>query len=64
MEEDLGFKPPFTLGHENAGWVAALGSGVAGFKEGDAAAAGSAWMAGWPSTCSCRPSGSWCRWAT
>ena len=21
MEEDLGFKPPFTLGHENAGWV-------------------------------------------
>ena len=28
MEEDLGFKPPFTLGHENAGWVSALGEGV------------------------------------
>jgi D-arabinose 1-dehydrogenase-like Zn-dependent alcohol dehydrogenase len=26
MEEDLGFKPPFTLGHENAGWVAAAGN--------------------------------------
>ena len=32
MEEDLGFTPPFTLGHENAGWVAALGGGVTGFK--------------------------------
>jgi alcohol dehydrogenase, propanol-preferring len=38
MEEELGFKPPFTLGHENAGWVAALGQGVVGFKEGDAVA--------------------------
>jgi D-arabinose 1-dehydrogenase-like Zn-dependent alcohol dehydrogenase len=28
MEEDLGFKPPFTLGHENAGWVAELGQGA------------------------------------
>jgi D-arabinose 1-dehydrogenase-like Zn-dependent alcohol dehydrogenase len=28
MEEDLGFRPPFTLGHENAGWVAALGDGA------------------------------------
>ena len=35
MEEDLGFTPPFTLGHENAGWVFALGDGVTGFKEGD-----------------------------
>ena len=35
MEEDLGFKPPFTLGHENAGWVSAPGKGVTGFKEGD-----------------------------
>ncbi len=32
MEEELGFKPPFTLGHENAGWVAELGQGVMGFK--------------------------------
>ena len=34
MEEDLGFTPPFTLGHENAGWIAALGEGVAGSKKG------------------------------
>ena len=38
MEEDLGFTPPFTLGHENAGWVAGLGDGVTSFKEGDAVA--------------------------
>ena len=38
MEEDLGFRPPFTLGHENAGWVAELGGGVTSFKEGDAVA--------------------------
>ncbi|HKZ80408.1 MAG TPA: alcohol dehydrogenase catalytic domain-containing protein [Pyrinomonadaceae bacterium] len=38
MEEDFGFKPPFTLGHENAGWIAQLGDGVSGFKEGDAVA--------------------------
>jgi propanol-preferring alcohol dehydrogenase len=28
--------PPFTLGHENAGWVEALGPGVAGITVGDA----------------------------
>jgi D-arabinose 1-dehydrogenase-like Zn-dependent alcohol dehydrogenase len=27
----VGQPPPFTLGHENAGWVAALGQGVMGF---------------------------------
>ena len=31
-------RPPFTLGHENAGWVAATGAGVTGFSEGDAVA--------------------------
>ena len=31
MEEELGFNSSFTLGHENAGWVAALGQGVSGF---------------------------------
>lgn len=46
MEEDLGFRPPFTLGHENAGWVAALGEGVAGFKEGDAVAVYGPWGCG------------------
>jgi propanol-preferring alcohol dehydrogenase len=46
MEEDLGFKPPFTLGHENAGWVAALGEGVTAFKEGDAVAVYGPWGCG------------------
>jgi len=46
MEEDLGFTPPFTLGHENAGWVAALGQGVSGFKEGDAVAVYGPWGCG------------------
>lgn len=26
MEENQGFEPPFTLGHENAGWIEELGS--------------------------------------
>ncbi len=46
MEEDLGFKPTFTLGHENAGWVAELGAGVTGSKEGDAVAVYGAWGCG------------------
>jgi propanol-preferring alcohol dehydrogenase len=46
MEEDMGFKPPFTLGHENAGWVSALGEGVAGFKEGDPVAVYGPWGCG------------------
>lgn len=46
MEEDLGFRGEFTLGHENAGWVAKLGAGVAGFKEGDAVAVYGPWGCG------------------
>ena len=46
MEEDLGFTPAFTLGHENAGWIAALGEGVRGFKEGDAVAVYGPWGCG------------------
>jgi propanol-preferring alcohol dehydrogenase len=46
MEEDLGFTPPFTLGHENAGWVAALGQGATGFKEGDPVAVYGPWGCG------------------
>ena len=38
MGRTLDSGPPFTLGRENAGWIAALGQGVAGFKEGDAVA--------------------------
>jgi propanol-preferring alcohol dehydrogenase len=46
MEEDLGFTPPFTLGHENAGWVSALGEGATGVKEGDAVAVYGPWGCG------------------
>src|SRR5690606_41874646 len=46
MEEDLGFTPPFTLGPENAGWVAALGQGVTALKEGDAVAVYGRWGRG------------------
>ena len=46
MEEDLGFTPPFTLGHENAGWVAALGQGFTGFKDGDPVAVYGPWGCG------------------
>jgi alcohol dehydrogenase, propanol-preferring len=46
MEEDLGLKAPFTLGHENAGWVAALGQGVTSFKEGDPVAVYGPWGCG------------------
>ncbi len=28
----LPFDPPFTLGHENAGWVEAVGTGVTGLE--------------------------------
>lgn len=30
----VGFSPPFTLGHENAGWVEAMGAGVTGWEQG------------------------------
>ena len=46
MEEDLGFTPSFTLGHENAGWVSEVGEGVTGFKEGDAVAVYGPWGCG------------------
>lgn len=46
MEEDLGFRGEFTLGHENAGWVAQLGAGVTGFSEGDAVAVYGPWGCG------------------
>src|SRR6476620_8885374 len=35
--------PPFTLGHEIAGWVEALGAGVKGFERGDAVAVNPSW---------------------
>src|SRR5678815_5288361 len=35
--------PPFTLGHEIAGWVEELGSGVTGLQRGDAVAVNPSW---------------------
>ncbi|MFC5997619.1 NAD(P)-dependent alcohol dehydrogenase [Quadrisphaera sp. GCM10027208] len=40
------WQPPFTLGHENAGWVHALGEGVAGFEIGQAVAVYGPWGCG------------------
>ncbi|HEY5168919.1 MAG TPA: NAD(P)-dependent alcohol dehydrogenase [Thermoleophilia bacterium] len=39
-------RPPFTLGHENAGWIEALGAGVTGWQAGDAVAVYGAWGCG------------------
>lgn len=48
----MGWAVPFTLGHETAGWVDAIGAGVSGFAEGMAVAVAS------PASCgTCR----WCR---
>jgi alcohol dehydrogenase, propanol-preferring len=41
-----GFDPPFTLGHENAGWVEALGAGVEGLRAGEAVAVYGPWGCG------------------
>jgi propanol-preferring alcohol dehydrogenase len=42
----LPWGPPFTLGHENAGWVAAVGAGVVGVAEGEPVAVYGAWGCG------------------
>ena len=42
----LGFDVPFTLGHENAGWVEALGAGVEGLEVGEAVAVYGPWGCG------------------
>jgi len=44
--------PPFTLGHENAGWVEALGAGVSGFEVGQAVAVYGPWGCGLCRRCS------------
>lgn len=38
--------PGFTLGHENAGWVEAVGDGVTGYKQGDAVLVYGPWGCG------------------
>jgi len=42
----LGFDPPFTLGHENAGWVEELGAGVEGLEVGEPVAVYGPWGCG------------------
>ena len=42
----LPFDPPFTLGHENAGWVDALGPGVVGVEIGEPVAVYGPWGCG------------------
>jgi len=42
----LPWEPPFTLGHENAGWVEALGPGVAHLEVGEAVAVYGPWGCG------------------
>ena len=42
----LPFDPPFTLGHENAGWVEALGAGVEGVEIGEPVAVYGPWGCG------------------
>ena len=46
LDEGIGIAGPFTLGHENAGWIAALGEGVTGWKEGDPVAVYGPWGCG------------------
>jgi propanol-preferring alcohol dehydrogenase len=47
----LPFGPPFTLGHENAGWVHALGPGVDGLEVGQPVAVYGSWGCGWCKRC-------------
>ena len=42
----LPWAPPFTIGHENAGWVHTLGAGVAGLEPGQPVAVVGAWGCG------------------
>ncbi len=44
--DTLPWSPPFTLGHENAGWVHAVGPGVTGLDRGQPVAVVGAWGCG------------------
>jgi propanol-preferring alcohol dehydrogenase len=46
FEGGLPWAPPFTLGHENAGWVHELGAGVTGFEVGQPVAVYGPWGCG------------------
>jgi propanol-preferring alcohol dehydrogenase len=45
-EGTMDFEVPFTLGHENAGWVEAVGPGVEGLEDGEAVAVYGPWGCG------------------
>jgi alcohol dehydrogenase, propanol-preferring len=45
-EGTMDFDLPFTLGHENAGWVESLGDGVEGLEKGEAVAVYGPWGCG------------------
>ena len=45
------YELPFTLGHENAGWVEVVGAGVDGWRPGDAVAVYGAWGCGRCAAC-------------
>jgi propanol-preferring alcohol dehydrogenase len=45
-EGAMPFDPPFTLGHENAGWVERIGDGVGGFEPGQPVAVYGPWGCG------------------
>src|SRR5690606_32232660 len=45
------WNPPFTLGHENAGWVETLGAGVTGLEVGQPVAVYGPWGCGTCSRC-------------
>jgi alcohol dehydrogenase, propanol-preferring len=47
----LPFDPPFTLGHENAGWVESIGAGVTGIETGTPVAVYGAWGCGYCGRC-------------
>ncbi|MET0802555.1 MAG: NAD(P)-dependent alcohol dehydrogenase [Acidimicrobiales bacterium] len=48
---ELAWNPPFTLGHENAGWVYRTGQGVSGLSPGQPVAVCGAWGCGTCSRC-------------
>ncbi|MDF2095019.1 NAD(P)-dependent alcohol dehydrogenase [Aquibaculum arenosum] len=51
LDHGIGIPGPFTLGHENTGWVAGLGAGATNVKEGDAVAVYGPWGCGACRTC-------------
>lgn len=51
LHHGIGINHPFILGHENAGWVAGVGAGVTGWKEGDAVAIYGPWGCGHCHSC-------------